>query len=78
MVHGYISPDTQFNLKISDCKLRKTTESEFLGVTVDDRLKFDTHKSKVLKKLSRVSGILWRSRGFLPRLIQKTIYLSLA
>ena len=48
MIFG-LSDDKCFILKINDIGIRRTTEVELLGLTIDHKLKFDTDIDKLCK-----------------------------
>ena len=48
MIFG-LSDDKCFILKINDIGIRRTTEVELLGLTIDHKLKFDTYIDKLWK-----------------------------
>ena len=58
--------------------LSEVTEVNFLGVKLDNKLKFDGHVKQVTGKLARVSGILKKLRPCAPANVLKTVYFSLA
>ena len=45
-----------------------------IGVTVDDKLKFDKHVAKVCRKVSRQVAVLKRMKKMLPFETRKSIY----
>ena len=51
---------------------------EFLGLTIDHKLKFTDHIYFVCKKLSKTVGILYRLKGFVPCNVLVSLYYSLA
>ena len=65
------------NLEIRDIPLERVTSIEFLGLTVDDNLKFQQHVNKVCSKLSRALGILYRLSTVVPPQILLTLYFSM-
>ena len=77
MVHGFVKNSDGFDVRISNETLQQTRCMKFLGVTIDDKLKFDSHCDVLLGKLSRVSAIIWKSRDILSKLSLRMIYLSL-
>ena len=50
---------------------------KFLGIIMDENLKFGNHIDQVGKKVSKVAGIMNRLKHFLPTNILKTIYNAL-
>ena len=54
------------NLFLENVPLSCTNKMKVLGVTLDDRLKFDHHINDICTKISRLSGMLWRIKDFIP------------
>ena len=54
------------NLLLENVPLSCTNKMKILGVTLDDRLKFDRHINDICTKISRLSGMLWRIKDFIP------------
>ena len=65
------------NLKIGNETVSKVDEAKFLGIIIDSKLTFKHHFENVLKKLSSVSGIIFRNRDYIPRKVLRMLYLSL-
>ena len=59
------------NNHISNC-----SEGKFLGVTLDNKLKFKLHIDYISVKISKSLGILYRLREFLPHSTLKNLYYS--
>ena len=51
-------------------------ELDLLGVTIDDKLKFDKHIAKICRKVSQQVAVLNRMKNMLPFDIRKKIYVS--
>jgi len=49
------------DLRIGDGSLKYTASYKFLGVTVDKKLKFNTHVSCIISKVAKYNGILYRN-----------------
>ena len=49
----------------------------FLGITIQENLGWETHTNKVANKISRVIGIINKLKHFVPAYILKTLYNSL-
>ena len=77
MIHGTHNLSNAVDLHLNGEKLTRVNQAKFLGVIIDDQVKFDLHADFVLKKLSIVSGIIWKSKNVLPKRTLKTLYLSL-
>lgn len=60
-----------------DFVLKRTDEFKYLGLILDESLKFDRHIAYVAGKTSSASGILWKLRHQLPQHIKKLIYQTL-
>jgi hypothetical protein len=52
-------------------------KSKFLGIIVDNKLKFKDHVSEVCSKMSKTCGILRRLGSIVPSHVLKSVYLSL-
>ena len=52
-------------LKIGQDKLTLTTNYKFLGIDLDNKLKFNNHIKSVVSKVAKSNGILYRIRKFL-------------
>ena len=52
-------------------------ECKFLGIRLDDKLRFDKHIKQVSSKASKLIGIIYRIRDFVPSSVLKTLYYSL-
>jgi len=50
---------------------------KYLGILIDSKLTFHTHTNSVLKKISRVTGIMFRIRKFINDATLRMIYNSL-
>ena len=48
----------EFDVKIGDEIIKQVSETKFLGITIDNKLSWDTHINKLSKKLSCATGIL--------------------
>ena len=57
--------------------ITETKCTKFLGITLDNKLKFDKHIDIICKKTSKTTGILFKLNDTLPISILKTIYNSL-
>ena len=58
-----------------DVECTKTTK--FLGVTIDDRLTWKEHIANITLKISKINGIIYRTRSLLTREALRSIYYSL-
>ena len=65
------------DIRLRDTVLKRVHFATFLGITIDDKLRFDKHVVKVVCKLSRALGIIYRLRELVPPYILKTLFYSL-
>ena len=73
--HNLINSDIL--LKIRNIPLDRVNYIKFLGITIDDRLKFHNHVDILCRKLSRALGVLYRLSTVVPPYILLTLYYSL-
>lgn len=59
---------------IGNFTIKRTYEFKYLGLILDETLKFDKHIDYVIKKTSSASGILWKMRHQLPQKTKKLIF----
>ena len=77
MVYNY-----RKNIEIPDipfCNqlIERTNKTKFLGVIIDENLRFDSHINHINTKLARCNGILYKLNKFLPYHILKSLYFTL-
>jgi hypothetical protein len=65
------------NLQLNNKNIEKVQTFNFLGIHIDEHLKWKSHVANTALKLSRTVGILVKLRHHLPPYILKTIYQSL-
>ena len=64
-------------LRIGDVEIPRSTHVKFLGLILDDKLKWDLHIDALCKKLSKLNGVLYLVRNSLSATALKCIYFSL-
>ena len=64
-------------LYLNGIPLQKVHDTKFLGVIIDQYLTFDSHREKLLRKLSACCGRLSRIRDSIPESVHKDIYHAL-
>ena len=69
--------DFDLTLKIDNTPISKTEEFDFLGLRIQENLKWDAHVSKIGNKLAKVNGILKKITKFVPKSGLLHIYNSL-
>ena len=70
-------PDLHFDIKIDSTFLKCIDFHKFLGVTIDNKLKFNLHISNIATKVSKSIGILYKISNYLPSVTLLKIYNSL-
>ena len=65
----FCHPFLRFNNNVSQASSQK-----YLGLTLDNRLKFDEHLTNASNKISKTIGLLRKLQNILPRLALLTIY----
>ena len=76
MTHKTYDPTT-LNIKIRDQLINHVTTTKFLGVTIDNKLNYNSHITSFSKQLSIIKGISYRLSYWLPPTILKKIYIML-
>ena len=66
------STSTQFELRLDGNVLERVKVTKFLGVYVDEKLKWNDHINHVVSKVSRGLGMLGRVRNVLSNDVMKT------
>jgi len=67
---------TDFNVKINDKTITRTTCVKYLGVFIDNKLTWSNHIAYLENKLSRSVGIFYRIRQYLSDSALKSLYFS--
>ena len=65
------------DIKIRNVPLVRVRMGKFLGITVDDKLKFTDHINEVCIKLSRAMGVLFRMSTLVPLQILRSLYYAI-
>ena len=79
ILHTYRNLNTEsLDLKINNVTIGNSTEGKFLGVIIDDKLKYKSHIDDICVKISKSIGILYKlSKLRISTNIMKNIYYSL-
>jgi hypothetical protein len=67
----------QLLFKLDGCILERTPCTKFLGVYLDEKLKWTQHLIHIAAKISRGLGVMGRMRKILPQNVVSTLYFSL-
>lgn len=68
---------TNFNLKMHNKSLQRTSEAKYLGIYVDEKLKWDLHVKHVCKKISQYCGLFCKLRYSVNQTTLVLLYYSL-
>ena len=58
-------------------ELEQVTSTKFLGIIISDTLSWDEHIKLITRKLSKISGSLYKLRRCLPKGLRKPVYYAL-
>jgi len=69
---------SQYNLtlNLNSEEIEQTCEARFLGVIIDDRLTFNSHRAAIAKRISRNAGIFFRARHMFTLQTLRSLYSS--
>ena len=70
-------PNLSQALKVQSTHLKNVESHKFLGVTIDNKLKFSSHISEIGNKISKSIGVMYRLSEFLPCESLLNIYYAL-
>ena len=62
------------NLSYQQCKIEVVDCVKYLGIHLDNKLQFKQHIEMLETKLSRLLGVLYKTKSFLPNHILKKLY----
>ena len=71
------NPDSIPILEINRTQLKLVKEFNFLGITINEYLDWNSHTIKIANKLSRAIGIMHKLRKIIPMQILKLMYSSM-
>ncbi|CAB3994347.1 RNA-directed DNA polymerase from mobile element jockey, partial [Paramuricea clavata] len=67
-------PKANLEFRCENTTIPNCEEMELLGVTMDNKLKFEKHVAKICRKVSQQTAVLKRMRNILPFEIRSNIY----
>ena len=76
MIFSRSKVDLPSPLVISQMPIERKTETRFLGVIIDESLKWSRHVKTVLSKMSRYVGIMYKIKKLLPLKARLQVYHS--
>ena len=65
------------NYRIRGQKIKPSSQVKYLGIILKDDLDWNSHLTKLIKKLSRSIGLLSKVRYYVPKHFLRTIYHSI-
>jgi len=65
------------NLKIDNECIKRVNETKFLGLIIDDHLRWKAHIKHISSKISKGIGIISKLRFYLPKRYLKSLYFTL-
>ena len=65
------------NITINNIMIERVEDFNFLGITINEMLNWNTHISKLSTKVSKSIGILYKLKSLLPLYILKVLYICL-
>ena len=68
--------DTTPDFKCENSRIPVTKEFDMLGITIDNKLKFDNHVAKICRKVSQQIAVLKRMKKMLPFETRRDLYLA--
>ena len=74
MIFSNLKIDTTITLQLNNDTIDQTHEERFLGVIMDDKLTWTSHRAALAKKLSRNAGIFFRARHMFKKATLKLLY----
>ena len=72
-IHDSILQDS---IKMGGRSIDIVKEAKFLGLIIDDKMKFNQHIDYICKKVSKSIGVLYKIRLSCPRVCLRTVYFS--
>ena len=75
--HQRKGDDTKLHLKLNNLPLSRVKTFNFLGLRINENLKWKDHISEVANKISKTIGVMNRIKNVVPTQILKCIYSSL-
>ena len=65
------------DIRLNDRPVVRKSSVKYLGVVIDDELKFGEHTREICTKVSRSVGVIYRIRDFLPQAVLVRLYYNL-
>ena len=72
-----IDPTDIADVYMNNTKINYASSTRFLGVLIDDKLRFNLHINEIAKKISKNIGVLYKLRDFVPQNTLLSVYRSI-
>ena len=66
----------EITIKVDNITIQNTNETKFLGIWLDEHLKWTTHIQKLILKLTRNTNLLKYNQNLMPTITKKLVYHS--
>ena len=66
----------EITIKVDNITIQNTKETKFLGIWLDEHLKWTTHIQKLILKLTRNTNLLKYNQNLMPTITKKLVYHS--
>ena len=63
-------------ITIGDHVLDRKTQGKFLGIILDEKLRFSEHIDYITNKVSKITGLMYKLKTFFPGEMLQSLYLS--
>ena len=77
IVFGNRKHTQNFSISFGVSTIKIVTEFTFLGVKIDNNLKFNSHSQFICNKIAKNIGILYKLSNYVPRKILRSVYFSI-
>ena len=71
------SPKKKTNIRITVCSIEQKSQIKYLGVFIDEHLKWDAQLHHINNKITKNIGILFKLRHYMPMSTRKQLYYTL-
>ena len=71
------SPKKKTNIRITACNIEQKSQIKYLGVFIDEHLKWDAQLQHINNKITKNIGILFKLRHYVPISTLKQLYYTL-
>ena len=65
------------DLTVNNVKIKRTESVRYLGVQLDENLSWKSHVENLKKKLSKLCGVIFKLRHYVPLSLCRIIYYSM-